>query len=220
MIRLNDAQQPLWRRVLFLDWHGVCSTTRFWHSILSRRSHPYHEEVKTAADRLFGQQAVVERWMRGQAQSHDVVGEVDDIRLDRRANPDFLLRRLVADCQRMTMDGTVFEAVCEATVTWQVVIATDNMDCLTAVLHRRRDLRRVIHAVLSSSDIGVLKSEAPQAFFGAWLRDRGLDFDDAILVDDSLDNCRAFESCGGRALHVDCPEHAAQVVRSLAKRPL
>ena len=219
MSRLSDAQPPLWRRVLFLDWHGVCSTTRFWHSILGRSSHPYHDEVKAAADCLFGQQAVVERWMRGQARAHDVVSEVD-VSLDRRANADFLLRRLIADCQRLPIDGQVFEAIREATVTWQVVIATDNMDCLTAVLHRRRDLRSVVHAVLSSSDIGVLKSEAPQAFFGAWLRSRELDFEDAVLVDDAVDNCAAFESCGGQALHVDCPDQAAHVVRGLARRPL
>lgn len=215
----NDAQPPLWRRVLFLDWHGVCSTSRFWHSILSQRSHPYHEEVKAVADRLFGQPPIMEQWMRGYACAHDVVADVE-VTLDRRARPDFLLRRLIADCQRMPMDARVLDAMREATLTWQVAIATDNMDCLTTVLHRRLDLRNVIHAVLSSSDIGVLKAEAPQAFFGAWLDSRGLDFEDAVLVDDVVENCEAFESCGGRALHVGGPDDAAQVVRRLARRPL
>jgi hypothetical protein len=37
----------------------------------------------------------------------------------------------------------------------------------------------------------------PHQFFGPFLEDHGLNFADAALIDDRLDNCEAFQAAGG-----------------------
>ncbi|MGH3449253.1 MAG: hypothetical protein ACRDQW_00695, partial [Haloechinothrix sp.] len=78
----------------------------------------------------------------------------------------------------------------------------------------RRDLR-FADGLLSSSDLGVLKAEDPGRFFGPWLTSRGLGFDSAVLVDDNQDNCTAFQTHSGAAIHVTSPAQAAADLRAL-----
>jgi FMN phosphatase YigB (HAD superfamily) len=95
-----------------------------------------------------------------------------------------------------------------------VVIATDNMDCFArAFEHARRRRHRlkqeretladwavICDDIICSSEAGALKSEDPGIFFGPWLDAHGVDFADAMLIDDRADNCAAFTSQGGTAI--------------------
>jgi FMN phosphatase YigB (HAD superfamily) len=95
-----------------------------------------------------------------------------------------------------------------------VAIATDNMDCFSAMLPSVHGLAGTFHAVLCSSDLGVLKAENPQAFFGPWLAEQGLAPSDAVLVDDAEANCARFEAFGGHAIRFHSTPQALGELRS------
>lgn len=95
-----------------------------------------------------------------------------------------------------------------------VVVATDNMDCFARAFElarsrwtrRRRDRETlagwavICDDFICSSQVGALKGKDPRAFFGPWLTAHGVNFTDAVLIDDRADNCTAFARQGGTAI--------------------
>jgi hypothetical protein len=131
--------------------------------------------------------------------------------------PLYLRRRLDADCRTMKVNVDLFHILRQARKDALVAIATDNMDCFKDAFERARcGPRRAHHdtapaelmrdwatscdAIICSSDVQALKSEDPDGFFGPYLRDHGLTFADAALIDDRPDNCEAFAAAGGTPL--------------------
>lgn len=148
-------------------------------------------------------------WMKGAVSSAEVISELA-ITMDGRYRDDFLARRLNADCKRMRVNVGVLDALWRLTPVVPVVLATDNMDCFAKAItsartRKRKNARRaefndwadLYDDVICSSDIGALKAENPQAFFGPTLAKYGLQFADALLIDDRADNCAAFRHEGG-----------------------
>lgn len=190
----------LWERCVFVDWHGVLCDDLFWHSITSNPRHQQRARLQGAVRDLFaGQPDLVTAWMRGQVDTQHVVATLPPT-ADRRCGPDFLHRRLVEDCRRVRPRLELLAALSALPELTLVVIATDNMDCFAASLPALRPLHGVVHAVLCSSDLGVLKSDDPALFFGAWLDEHGLAPEQSVLVDDADRNCAGFERFGGAAV--------------------
>ena len=186
-------------RVVFVDWHGVLSSDPFWWTILANSTHWFHTQLALEVDRLFSdRRALVDAWMRGQVNAEDVIATIAGPQ-DARCSDGYLLRRLLADCGRMRVQKRILDAVNALPQLTLAVIATDNMDCFVDSVSRMRPLQG-FYGVLCSSDIGVLKAEDPERFFGSLVRDHGLEPRRALLVDDSVANCEAFEAWGGRAL--------------------
>ncbi len=210
--RARTVQLTLSQWVIFVDWHGVLSSAPFWHTILWNDRHPYHREIDDRTGELFRDGQLIDAWMRGHVTTTQVLEQVQ-VQLDRRAGEDFLTRRLLADCRNMPLADELTRTLCLLRARADVVIATDNADCFVEAAKGRRDLR-FADGLLSSSDLGVLKAEDPARFFGPWLTARGLGFDSAILVDDNHDNCEAFRSHGGAAIHVTNPAQAAEDLRA------
>jgi hypothetical protein len=207
-----DPTSP-YRRIIFIDWHGVVSTTPFWASILYSNTHPLRYRLRDKVAELFFRKAYVQDWMRGAISAAEVISDLN-IHMDRRFRPDFLARRLHADCARMIVNIELLEALLMLAPKVPIVLATDNMDCFAHVLasarsrpttrHPRqpelRDWAGVFADVLCSSDIGTLKAEDTRTFFGTVLSAYGLGFSEALLIDDRADGCEAFRRCGGCAL--------------------
>lgn len=194
----------LWSRAIFVDWHGVLSDQPFWHTILENDRHPLHERLQTAADSLFHKyHDLVVDWMRGRLSSTDVL-DVLDVRLDRRFREDFLARRLRDDCRQMTPMAPLLKALTEVPAFTFVAVATDNMDCFIQSARHIRGLQPVVDDFLCSSELGVLKAENPERFFGPRLEQLCLGADQALLIDDSAQNCQAFDRWGGHAIHHTC----------------
>lgn len=206
-------QVPLWGRVIFSDWHGVLSRDPFWVSIRGSASHPLHGKLEAGMAGIFASEKdTANEWMKGLLSSDQVIAEMG-IQLDRRFRDGFLARRLDLDCARMRVNVELFELLRALRAEAVVVIATDNMDCFVRAFElarnrKRRPSQREILAdwavicddIICSSDVAALKSENPQSFFGPWLDFHGFRFADAVLIDDRLDNCAAFTSCGGTAI--------------------
>jgi FMN phosphatase YigB (HAD superfamily) len=207
-------QVPLWGRVIFSDWHGVLSRDPFWTSIRGSVTHPLHKQLEAGMAGIFAKDKnTASEWMKGLLSSSQIIAEMS-IELDRRYRDDFLARRLDLDCARMRVNAELLEVLRALRAEAMVVIATDNMDCFARAFSKARSRRRrrphpqetlvdwavICDDIICSSNVATLKSEDPQAFFGPWLAAHGLDFANAVLIDDRADNCAAFSSCGGTAI--------------------
>ncbi len=191
---------PIVERILFVDWNGVLSHDPFWWSILSSARHPYRGDFKGFVSNIFAAPDHVEAWMRGSLESADVLRKAGPPNPP-RANGDYVMRRLVDDCRRMPMDQEVLQLVRRLrTAECLAILATDNMDCFYSAALRRSDFGREFDGILCSSEVGVLKREDPDRFFAGPLAAAGVSIDQAVLVDDSEQNCDAFRAAGGSAV--------------------
>jgi hypothetical protein len=208
---VTGTQLRLWQRVIFIDWHGVLSREPFWSSIRERPSHPLYERLEQQFAAVVA--PTMPDWMRGHRSAETIVRALD-LNLGHPYSDDFLLRRLQRDCRRMGGDPQVLEILRPLNSQAMLVVATDNADCFadafTYSATRARSgpvnpaglaaWARASDGLLCSSELGTLKAEHAQGFFGPWLRENGLGFAGALLIDDRADNCRAFERCGGTAI--------------------
>ncbi|MFI9842809.1 hypothetical protein ACIHFD_37655 [Nonomuraea sp. NPDC051941] len=206
-------QVPHPDRVVFVDWHGVLSCDPFWASIRENARHPLHSQLVESLALIFTGEGA-HAWMKGQVSSAQVIAGMG-IKLDRRFRDDFLQRRLLADCARMRVNVPLFEMLRELKTSASIVVSTDNADCFADTFRRVRKTQRpaghrpaatlaewafVCDDMICSSDVAVLKSEGIVRFFGPWLSRHGMSFQDALLIDDSANNCAAFRERGGTAL--------------------
>jgi hypothetical protein len=215
---VTQPMLPLWgRSVIFVDWHGVLSRDLFWTSILADARHPLHAPLQDEITSIFAKDtSTAHDWMRGQRSSAEIIAEMR-VTLPARYRHDYLHRKLVDDLLAMSINTELITLLGKYRPRTLVVVATDNMDCFTSAVTRVRGRPRTRRGntppvsefaacvarcddVICSSDVGTLKSESPEDFFGPWLQDRGLSFDDAVLIDDRADNCEAFTRQGGHAL--------------------
>ena len=202
------------RCIIFIDWHGVISITPFWASILCSNTHPLRGQLRDKLAEVFSHTTYIHDWMRGAISAEEVIAHLN-IRMDRRFRPDFLARRLHADCARMMVNTELLEALLMLAPKVPIVLATDNMECFARAIvsarsrpsrrHPRkpelRDWAGVFADFICSSGIGTLKAQDTRIFFGTVLSAYGLRFSDALLIDDRADNCEAFRRCGGCTLH-------------------
>jgi len=215
--------------VVFVDWHGVLSNDPFWASVLRGRNARLRGQLESRLDEVFAGDLAAS-WMRGATSVERIIGPVQST-LSRRYRRDFLQRRLIDDCLKMAVNTTLAAVLQDLARTRFVVLATDNTADFEDAFRRAqnnpsrrakgapeslRDLAPVMDDIICSSRHGVFKAEDPMAFFGMWLDGNGLDFTDAVLIDDRGDNCLAFEDAGGHAIRwrSDDP-HAIGAVRRL-----
>lgn len=208
-------QLSLFRRIVFVDWHGVASRDPFWYSILSSKSHPAKAKLRADLDYVFGRSGIVDSWMRGCLSSEEVISLFRTNGKQKFGN-QFLENRLRRDCARMLTNASLLRTLARLRPMIPIIVATDNMDCFTRAFERARsrpgpnpsdregaplrEWARICDGLLCSSEIGVLKAEDPTEFFGPTLEAYGLAFEDALLIDDRRDNCDAFQREGGAAV--------------------
>jgi hypothetical protein len=225
-------QLPLWRRVVFVDWHGVLSRDPFWASIRESTTHPLRGQLEAGLADIFAKEsATANEWMKGLLSSDQVIAAMD-IQLDHRFRNDFLARRLDVDCAHMKVNVDLFEVLRKIKAQASVVLATDNMDCFARTFDQVRARARRIKPesetladwaiicddIICSSDVGALKAEDPIGFFGTWLTANGLQFGDGALIDDRADNCAAFAGQGGTPIQYKMTTgDVTDVVESLNK---
>ena len=203
---------PLWRHVVFVDWHGVLSRSPFWSSIVTDPRHPLNRPLRARLGRLFGDLDVMTAWMTGARATPDVVAAMGVENVPRYGT-DYLCRQLERDCRSMRVNVELLRALQPVRERAFVVVATDNVDTFADVFRRLAARPSTVAPddslgawatacddLLCSSDVHALKGSDPQAFFGPYLAACGLGFADALLIDDRSDNCTAFRAAGGTAL--------------------
>ncbi len=195
-----NLKLPLWKRAIFVDWHGVLSKDVFWFSVLNKPKHPLYSRLRKATDDLFQQEPlIIQAWMKGEMSSSDVVEYLCGA-LENQCGSKSLLQRLSRDCKRMEVNQALLSELRALRNDHFIILATDNMDCLVDQVARRPEITATVDAVLCSSVLGVLKSENIERFFSPWLYAHQIDFNDGLLIDDSESNCRSFIANGGTAI--------------------
>lgn len=163
---------------------------------------------------------MVRDWIRGNLTANQIVATLK-ITPSHEFPPNYLIRKLVHDCQLMQINGPLIQFLQEAQkAAIMIVLATDNMDCFHEAIQRARQQKprstqqrlcettsfvaaaQLFDDILCSSEQGVLKREDPRRFFKDWLNRHSLDFRDALLVDDLEINCNAFRCVGGSTLQM------------------
>ena len=214
---------PFYKRVIFVDWHGVASNDPFFLSILNNKTHPLYSKLTNELNNLFkNNDNLIRAWMRGEV-SYEQIVDLMDITLDNRFKDDFLFRKVIEDCKFMKVNPNLIDLLSILQNYAFIVLATDNMDCffhyinsirVSKIRSKKRQTYKVkeyvefdkailkFDDILCSSEIGVLKRESPAKFFGNWLKVYSLNFSDALLLDDVDVNCEEFVKAGGNAFKI------------------
>lgn len=199
---------PLWHRVLFVDWHGVLSTGTFWSGVHGRSR---NAQVASARRAIWSPSTWGGDWMRGELSTREIVDRTTLI-FGGNYREDYAVRAVYQDIRSMPLCAPLVEALRLAARSVPVVIASDNIDLFTPAVAGRSDVRSFAYCCLSSAELNVLKAEDPVRFFAPVLEHLRLGFPDSILLDDSDENCMAFERAGGTAFLVQDGDEAAALV--------
>jgi FMN phosphatase YigB (HAD superfamily) len=216
---INQLMLPFWNKVIFVDWHGVMSNSKCWNSIIYNKKHPLQESLFNAYSTLFMKEKdKVTAWMKGNLKSMDIIDDFNISSSDKRFKDinKYLNKKLESDCLNMTLNDGLVKILKHFSNKAFIVLATDNMDyfyknvikCKKKISSASVEDDLTFHFVtyfdhvLCSSQIGVLKSENSDVFFGNWLKQYNLTFENALLIDDSEKNCMKFKERGGKAYRI------------------
>ncbi|ATL70050.1 HAD family hydrolase [Nocardia terpenica] len=200
---------------VFFDWYNTLSRAQFWDSILTNDRHPVAAPLRGALEELFrGRKDYVGAWMRGAVSDTDVIDTLN-ITLPTRYRDDYLLRELLRDCRNAPVDPDMADIVRSLRRHAFLAVASDNMDCFVQASPKILSGELAIDELIVSSEVGSLKKESPQRFFGPTLERYGLQPANAILIDDCADTCQRFRDWGGHALHYTEPARLRTEIRRL-----
>jgi len=180
---------------IFVDWHGVLSADRFWHSL------PPDSGAWPCIDALFADQQLIDRWMLGQVRSAEVIREAFPTEIQTE-----MLASLLRDCRTMRIDQELLHGLDVLTAQADFFIATDNMDCFADSIHSRPEIA-LFDDVLCSCRLGALKSSTAE-FFGPTLAAKNSTWSQALLIDDDHANCEHFRRQGGTAIRFRSSDQA------------
>lgn len=208
------APKPASRRrsLIFMDWGGVLSSDEYWLS-LRGNGHPLKARVDAGMERIWHTSpGVSQAWMQGETAFGEVLaamGLEDE-------DPGALERALKEDCRRMRVDPGIARLLPGwfAPPGTELILASDNTPQFAEAFHAAceagkrgteppatmADAAPWFSWTAFSCDVGCLKADDPGWFFGPALRTFGRWFDDALLIDDRADVCKAFTAMGGTAV--------------------
>jgi FMN phosphatase YigB (HAD superfamily) len=197
--RAGQGYLPIFETIVFFDWFGTLSTSRFWDGITQARRHPLKRRLSERLQEFFSlEKETISLWMRGELTDADVIEHLG-VPLPRHYREDYLHRALHRDCRASTVHPGMAELVRGLRSGALVAVATDNMACFLAAVPTVLDDEVPVDAILSSAERRVLKAEDPQRFFAPMLDATGFAFSQAVLIDDCVTTCAAFRELGGRA---------------------
>ena len=151
---MRQPALPLWRHVVFVDWHGVLSRSPFWASIVTDSRHPLHRPLRTKLGRVVGNHQIMSDWMTARRATAEVV-EGMGVEGGNRYGADYLCRQLEKDCRSMRVNVDLLRALQVARERAFVVVATDNVDTFAEAFRRlaarRPDRTPALRPALSAS---------------------------------------------------------------------
>ena len=193
-------------RVLFIDWDGTLSRSRFWErwrdNPENRSSYDLLQNVLFNNDKG---KILLQDWMIGVKSYSDVINYVSSIT---DIPYEDLKNELQFSAENMKLiDADIIKLIKKIISQGiKVVIATDNMDTFTQWTVPAMRLRLLFDEILVSDNIGAMKTQvSPEGlslFFDDYLRRHDIKTNQSVLIDDNL-NTQAVEQWGINFLHVD-----------------
>ena len=176
--------------VIFIDWDGTLSSSRFWEhwaSDLARKKD--HQLIQ---ERFFqASPETLEAWMRGTLNAEMIVEEISK-RTGLETNS--LLYGLQESCEQMKLlDVTTLELIGKIRRQGtKVVVATDNMDTFTRWTVPALQLHRYFDDILNSHSLKTLKKDKKEngksTFFEKSFKRYKIHPSQSLLLDDSPRN--------------------------------
>jgi len=203
-------------RVIFIDWDGTLSNSRFWgHWAVNPDLAPHY----TAIQRVFFESAPenIENWMRGRLSAEMVARFITT----KTGLPmPIVLSGLYRSCEQMTLLDP--EVLADIAIVRKhgvkVVLATDNMDAFVRWTVPALRLNRHFDAILDSHTLRALKKDIDHTgrspFFSSYLEQTQTSANQAVLIDDSVHN-RIVSNIGMRYEQVTPDNTVRQILRQL-----
>ncbi len=177
-------------RTLFIDFDGTICHDRFWRSLDK-------DSCAKVQNLLFsGKNQIVRDWMRGVYSSEEINQMVAK---ETSVEYDSLWSLFVRDCQTMRVEPEILALINDLRNSFHVVLITGNMDCFSRFTVPSLQLNKYFDAIVNSFDEKQLKSENGGNSFTKYVKGK---ITDAILIEDSENSCKVFESLGGTAYRV------------------
>jgi FMN phosphatase YigB (HAD superfamily) len=171
-------------KVIFIDWDGTLSGSRFWEHWLDEDPDSYN---KIQQDLFIGNGGMVQDWMRGYIAAEQVVSEVAQ-----RTGLDYqyLLHGLEESCKSMVLTHSNILDLIKAKRDQglKVVVATDNMDTFHRWTVPAMKLEHHFDGILTSVEAGALKEDMAEdgssLFFHHYLNQNAIEPGQSLLIDD------------------------------------
>ena len=203
--------------VVFVDWDGTLSTSRFWgHWTNEPKKASHYGRIQR--DFFLAQPNVLEAWMRGQYDAESIVRQ---IATDTGLEPDLLMTGLRESCVQMEVDARALELLGRLREQGtKTVIATDNMDTFTRWTVPALGLTDYCDEVLNSHSLRALKKDkranGTSAFFADYFKRTNNNPARTLLIDDSPRNA-VVEDFGMRFSRVSPDAPVASILETLLK---
>lgn len=186
-------------KVVFIDWNGTLSSSKFWGHL---------EKSNTSDKKLFEKinktlfselRHLIKPWMKGEINSECVVKDVSE-----KSGIEYkvVFDEFVRGCEQM-------EYVTESCLNKiqrikdkgiKVVIATDNMDSFLRWTVPAMRLDLIFDEILDSFTLKALKNDfdnnGESLFFSKYFKENGLLKGDCLLIDDSEDKENKIQNYG------------------------
>lgn len=203
-------------KVIFLDWDGTVSGSRFWGQWANdtEHAHIYH----LIQERFFkAEPQTVSDWMRGNWTAEEITKKIGK---DISVPQGKLLNGLRESCRQMQFfNNSILPVVKRLRDNGaMVVVATDNMDTFTRWTAPALRLNHHFDAILCSHMLKALKKDknakGSSKFFEAFLTKNKIDPTSTILVDDGAHNA-VVKDFGMRFIQVTQQSPAESILGSV-----
>lgn len=190
--------------IIFLDWNKTLSNSKFWEQ-LSDPKHKNHDTFEIIEKALFGKHIdKINPWMLGKLTSEDVCHLLSK---ETGLEYDFLYKELIHSCKKMEfVSDSIPSLLTEIKKQGvKIMIATDNMDTFSKHTYSSINKNGLFDGFLNSYEIGSFKYDYQNGvlpFFDPFLAKNKLDYQDVVLVDDSIDKKGNLERLGLEVVYV------------------
>lgn len=177
-------------KVVFLDWNGTLSDSKFWGHLgnpLHPNSHLFPKIEKTLFVEL---KHLLKPWMRGDIVSEEVISNISSTA---RLDYDVVFQDFVDSCKNMKLTTSkIIELIKQIQNSGtKVVIATDNMDSFPRWTVPSLNLNKAFDDILDSYTLKAIKGDFTETgeslFFGDYLKSNAILPHETVLIDDSED---------------------------------
>lgn len=178
-------------KVVYLDWNGTLSTSKFWGHLEKSSKAEVNKLFELIDKILFSDlRHLIKPWMRGEITSEKVIKNVSE-----QCGVDYkvIFDEFVKGCEQMEFvtENCIKKIKFIKDKGIKVVIATDNMDSFVRWTVPALKLDRIFDGILDSYTLRALKNDFDEngssPFFDEFVKDNIIKKGESVIIDDSED---------------------------------
>jgi FMN phosphatase YigB (HAD superfamily) len=180
-------------KTIIFDFDGVLCRDYFYTNL--KASYPEVSDFINTKIFVKGGD-VSDKWMRGEFAADDVNKIISD---NTGINFDELSNLFIESVYAMKIDNRLLDLAKTVVLEGKkVALVTNNMDVFNEITIKNYNLDKIFPVIVNSCDYGIMKHDENGRLFDIAMEKLGvLNYDGALLIDDSSKARTAFESKGG-----------------------